>query len=216
MTADHLRFQCFVLAGVASTLLQACSPAAETSSNSAQSSAPAPAAATTIDHINTTCPADTAKYAGLKCAKMRLGISLKKFRDEAKSAQLFMNEESTHYPAFQKWYRVAALPAPVAGVSWTPIAKFVDDGTAFRLYTIEGFVDSEEAGLLTRLKAKYGNPTAEGSEYIWKRGGTKLRYMMPNEFSEAAKEPKQEMLSFTDDALIDLNGDKMAAVLDSQ
>jgi len=148
------------------------------------------------------CKADKAKYSGIRCGAIPLGISLPRFKQLVSSR---LTEKETKFPKLIKVYEVD-LPAPLEGLAWSPTVKFLDDGTAYRLYTIEGSLIAEPYDLVEMLTAKFGEPEEEGFAHIWEKGGTKVRFI---------KTYGQSLLSYTDDKLIDLCNEKMGDATDS-
>lgn len=154
-----------------------------------------------VDHEYAHSKFDNQKYLGIRCGEIMLGTSLAKFKDEI---DCFPVAEETKFPSFLKKYSTSVAP-PIPGMSWSPVVKFVDDGLAYRLYTVEGLVTEAPQDLVQRLCSKYGKYKLEGFAHVWAKGGTKLRLIEAND---------QVLLSFTDDKLIDLSTQKMSEQLD--
>lgn len=154
-------------------------------------------------HESSRAKADDHKYSGFKCGTVRLGSSLPAFREQVGDGASIVQQD-TKYPKFLRKYSVNLEP-PVTGIQWKPSVKFVDDGSAFRLYEIEGLVLSSTGNTVRKLSAKYGKSKKEGLAHIWTKGGTKIRLIQGVD---------QPLLSFTHDELIDLSSAKMSEAID--
>lgn len=154
-----------------------------------------------VEHEYARSRFDRLRYQGFKCGNIPLGISLPRFRELVHGPLI---EEQTKFPIFLRKYSAEILP-PVQGLAWKPVAKFVDDGTAYRLYTIEGLVENSPPDVVDKLSLLFGESSEEGFMHSWTRGGTKVRLIDAN---------SQVLLSFTDDKLIDLSSKKMGEQLD--
>lgn len=150
-------------------------------------------------------PQDTAKYRGFKCGDFRLGISYSQFKKEALKKGVQMTEVDTNYPGLLRKFEINLAP-PVKGMEWTPAAKFVDDGVAYRLYEIEGNITSSDGSIFRKLSQKLGPSTFRGIQYRWAKRGTNVRLMQNN--------GRDALLFFTDDQTADIAGAKMADAVD--
>lgn len=147
------------------------------------------------------CAQDELKYAGLDCFGVPMGISLSYFSDKC-SGKYALVEQGTKFPNILKKYALEAI-APQE-ISWKPLAHFVVDENAFRLYTIDGFSDESMSGLVQYFRKKFGIPKKDGLAFVWSRGGTKLRVI----------DGDRPLISFTHDKLIELSSEKMADAMD--
>jgi len=154
-------------------------------------------------HESSRSNADDLKYSGFKCGEVRLGSSLPAFREQIGKRNSIVQLD-TKYPKILRKYSVNLEP-PVTGIHWKPSVKFVDDGSAFRLYEIEGLVSSSTGNIVRKLSGKYGKSKKEGLAHIWTKGGTKIRLIQGGD---------QPLLSFTHDELIDLSSAKMSEAID--
>lgn len=188
---------------LAAVLLSACSSSSiDTPPNTSATTEP------TIDPQKelATVPEDTARYRGFKCGDFRLGVSFAQFKKEAGKRKITMTEVQTNYPGLLRKFDISLAP-PVKGMEWTPVAKFVDDGSAYRLYEIEGNIRSSDGSIVRKLSQKLGPSTFRGITYKWVKRGTNVRLMQDS--------GRDALLSFTDDKTADVAGEKMAEAVDS-
>lgn len=155
------------------------------------------------------CQADTAHYSGVKFDAFPVGISLKKFGDIVTVEKLgTMREQPTHYPNVLKKFDLPMSRLTIAGKTWLPSFKFVEENGIPRLYEIEGTANLKPETLRRELSRAYGRYKKVAYAYDWKRGNTKVRILTD---SIGAGDP---LVTFTHLPLADYAMDKMAEQLD--